>query len=671
MSIACRNNRTTALPAPLLGAHYPLTRKELVADITVLLLATYLLTPRFWEPGGETWKHWAAARILRETGGFPVFTLGPVYIAYLQLFLFLDYPQSLQIEYLVTHLFCYMSIFLMLRSFLSSSPALTLTCAWIPVLGVVESSATVAGIGFLALYFRKRSPLFRQGYFPSSLGAAALCHAGYVAFFVGHILGALIERFRKKQAIPCVSSERKRTERFPLLLNGGFLLLIVLTVFFPSNRTDHNHALIDPTYTPIPLRDPVTISFIQNGNWKYVLTTTPESSWIYQDWYLTNEKAFGGATTIFRAVLNKPDRVAHHLLDNLRAVANVPATFLGGPVLPQLGSWLLGGGSWGLFLISLVGTVKSYENNEPLPRLCAITVGMSAAVVSLSLTMFALRYVVTLLPIGLLMVVHVWPGLSSLTKSILEKGAGRNSASTVTARSREERIGVICGASLVLVGIICNEWILVRIFSSDGMLVLSTRMTIWFLEGLLITGGVALIRYRHAFGAMLMSKDFRVANAIVLISAGCVLLTAAFPHGKTAQLRAVLKNQAFLSGAEPVSMVAAHQQLLANLSEKTSVLALEDTWIKAFAKVDLNKVVNVFSLPPFPDPSGNTEQMLEGLDVIGVSINWADEKPSIGMQTFVRYRLHVEPFLETATARGWSVEVIDGYGKLYRRPASR
>ena len=49
-------------------------------------LVLFALTPRFWETGGESWKAWAAARILRETGGFPVFSLGPLYVVYLQAF---------------------------------------------------------------------------------------------------------------------------------------------------------------------------------------------------------------------------------------------------------------------------------------------------------------------------------------------------------------------------------------------------------------------------------------------------------------------------------------------------------------------------------------------------------------------------------------------------------
>ena len=86
---------------------------QLLVAVATLLLAAYLLTPRFWEPGGESWRNWAAARILRETGGFPVFSVGPAYVVYLQFFQLFNYPMSVQLEYLVTYLFTYIAIFLM------------------------------------------------------------------------------------------------------------------------------------------------------------------------------------------------------------------------------------------------------------------------------------------------------------------------------------------------------------------------------------------------------------------------------------------------------------------------------------------------------------------------------------------------------------------------------
>ena len=73
--------------------------RELFLSGIIIILAIYLLAPAFWEPGDESLKNWASARTFRETGGFPVLHHTPLYNIYLQIFLFFDYPLSLQLLY--------------------------------------------------------------------------------------------------------------------------------------------------------------------------------------------------------------------------------------------------------------------------------------------------------------------------------------------------------------------------------------------------------------------------------------------------------------------------------------------------------------------------------------------------------------------------------------------
>jgi len=147
-----------------------------------------------------------------------------------------------------------------------------------------------------------------------------------------------------------------------------------------------------------------------------------------------------------------------------------------------------------------------------------------------------------------------------------------------------------------------------------------------------------------------------------------VLFTAAYPEGRSAQVKAVLSNKGILSGAKPVSMVDARSKLLKSLNKDSYVLAMEDVWIKAFTDVDLDRIYSVYSLPPFPDQSGDAEKKLEGLDVVWVNYQWPKPVPAMSTQPFLRYRLHIEPFLEKALARGWTKEDVKGYGTIYRNP---
>ena len=54
---------------------------------------------------------------------------------------------------------------------------------------------------------------------------------------------------------------------------------------------------------------------------------------------------------------------------------------------------------------------------------------------------------------------------------------------------------VLCSAM-----ILCNEWVLALIFSSDGMLELSTRFKIWMFELILFCVGMSLILYGRGKG---------------------------------------------------------------------------------------------------------------------------------------------------------------------------
>lgn len=677
------------LPKPVLGpkgmrtltshlfhARQHLSRSELLAYVVMLVLATFVLTPRFWELGGESWKYWASARILRETGGFPVFSHGPLYVAYLQFFLFFDYPLSIQLEYFVTHLFCYVAMFLMLRSVLPSISAFLLTCAWIPIIAFVEGGTVVAGSGFLALYCRRsKHSALNEGYFPPLLGAAALCHSAYIPFLMAHVFGVLLERRARKQPILVFFHRIREVRVLPLMINATLALLVILTVFFPSHRSDHNHMLMDPTYAPIPLRDPLTIGFFQIGNYKYVMRNVPESIWIYQDWYFTNEKAFAGASTILQGVLNKPETFVRNILENVRPAAKLPIFFITGSFAGLEEVAVL---FWVLLLIGFVGMVQHFKANGLRPLIFSITLGTAAVVGCLFLTWFKQRYVMILLPVGLLVVAHIGPGLQSLVKFLVAGISSPPPGTVMKGNSREGKILFVLGLLLILLGIFSNEWILATLFSPDGVLLFSTRLLIWLLDILFITSGTLLIIKRDFLLAIVKHKDSWYintdswyTNAIVLVSAVYILSTAYYPHGKVEHIEAVFGNRALLSGATPLSMVAAHRELLAGVDERMSVLAAEDTWIKAFTKVNLDRVYNVFSLPPFADPTGNTERMLNSLDAIWVSYNWPREKPSVATQQFLRYHLHVAPFLEKAMAKGWTTQEVNGYGKIYRPPFSK
>ena len=118
-------------------------------------------------------------------------------------------------------------------------------------------------------------------------------------------------------------------------------------------------------------------------------------------------------------------------------------------------------------------------------------------------------------------------------------------------------------------------------------------------------------------------------------------------------------------------MTRVHPELLKSVDKTSKVLAYEEPWIRSFADVDLDKVFHPLFLPPFKKSSGETEKFLDSLDVIWVSNEFERREASVATQIYLRYYLHVEPFLKKALENGWTVRNIEGFGKIYRRSISR
>src|SRR5687767_14509641 len=61
--------------------------------------------------------------------------------------------------------------------------------------------------------------------------------------------------------------------------------------------------------------------------------------------------------------------------------------------------------------------------------------------------------------------------------------------------SRKMKPTYLIGVILGCMGILCNEWVLTRLFSSDGQLEFETRAQIWFFDIGLVVLGLILVWY--------------------------------------------------------------------------------------------------------------------------------------------------------------------------------
>ena len=62
-------------------------------------------------------------------------------------------------------------------------------------------------------------------------------------------------------------------------------------------------------------------------------------------------------------------------------------------------------------------------------------------------------------------------------------------------------------------------------------------------------------------------------------------------------------------------------------------------------------------------------KFLDTMDVIWVSKIFIskEHQPAI-VQQHLRYSYHLKPFLKNKLEQGWTVEEIENFGKIYRRP---
>jgi len=408
-------------------------------------------------------------------------------------------------------------------------------------------------------------------------------------FLAANVVGVFVKRRLMKESIVTSFQAIKRMRILPSLFKGVLLIIICLAVLFPSHRWDNNHMMVDPTYMPIPQKNPLTIAFFQIGDSKYIRRTVPDSTLTVPDWYFTHKEAFGGANTILGAAIRRPRVFLMNILDNVKPLLEVPVNFIIGVPRPFFVAV-----SIVLLPIGLFGMFRRLKDEQEIPLIFSIIFGSIASIAGLLLIWVNPRFVITLLPVGLLVVSHIGSGIIDL---------------------------------------------------------------------------VNFIKFIPSNIKQFAQKNLTTTNALIVsLSAICILYTSPYPHGRRAQAEALFNNKAFLSGAEACCMTVSHKELCAGLDEKTKILAFEDLWIKAFTNVDLDGAYQVLSLPPFPDASGKTQSSLGDLDVIWVNDFWSTERRWLSTQLFLRYQLHVEPFLKKALAKGWSVQDLKGYGKVYKRP---
>jgi len=634
--------------------------KKDIIFLLVLLGATFLLIPRIYETGGESWKSWASAKILFDGEGFQTFSKGPLYLIYLQLFQWFDYPFSIRLEYTITYTFCIISIYLFLRQVLPNIYSLLLTCAWIPFISIIESGATIAGIGFVALYFKNMFDSNRKNkYLPLTLMIATFCHVSFLFFLIGHLLGTMLKRYRENLRIFSIFRLSIKSIDFSTIFNILLCILLFLVIVFPLSRNDlRNHSMTDQSYSPVPSVGGLTMAFFQLGHLKWVGRNVPEEKMKYEDWYFTHNKSFSGATGIIDAHQKNLDTCIRNFVSNLHGVNRLPIFFLTQSqerlTLISLNFLLLL-----FFIISFIGGLKYYWSQGNYDLVCTIILGTVSILAVLLLTSFNNRYVMLLFPVALFIIAHFDKGFQLI----------RNDLTNII-----DRKNYFIGMILLLIGIFTMEWalpVIIKEKMNNSHSIQFLILNCFFISFGLITiiNKTLIIRTLKFIFHKKLSYIFH--KGIILASIVFLFCFPIYRTGIKDQLSSVFKLKPVLSGYENgnYSLMKNYDQLLNSVNKKTKILALEHQWLLAFTNIPLENIYQMHSLPPFKNNKENVKKLLNKMDVIWVSNELFDEEyqPKI-VQQHLRYTLHLKPFLETAVEKGeWFIKEIPQFGKIYQR----
>jgi hypothetical protein len=311
------------------------------------------------------------------------------------------------------------------------------------------------------------------------------------------------------------------------------------------------------------------------------------------------------------------------------------------------------------------------------PQLAALVIGASGTLFALLMVTANYRYTAVLLPVALILVSHLGSTVAFLGRQVADwrslflqgrEEYGRKLVMAMTA----------CGICLILIGFAANERVLVPLLSPDGDVDKLTRVAILVIEAALIAVGLSVWRWQSswiALGTRVATSPYdnrqsRASVIVILIIAGSVLWTSTRTRVEAKSVWDHVRAENVLSGSQPVSMDRSYRSLLSGLDSESKVLALESPWLRSFGVTGLDNVIHPLALPPFADTSGDTKRLLSRLDEIWVSRNFARKAPSLVTQVYLRYHLHVEPFLQEALTQGWTKRELPSYGTVYRRPSS-
>ncbi len=98
------------------------------------------------------------------------------------------------------------------------------------------------------------------------------------------------------------------------------------------------------------------------------------------------------------------------------------------------------------------------------------------------------------------------------------------------------------------------------------------------------------------------------------------------------------------------------------INSNQKILTTDPNWLRGFSQADPKKIYSQYALPPVDNE--DTSKFLNTFDIILLKYNVEIAEPSIGTQSYLRYKLHLKDYL-IASKDKWLRKEIKNYGNIY------
>jgi hypothetical protein len=553
--------------------------KANVIGIIVILIAVILsLFSPSSEMGGESWNYWFFARVLSEGGGFAITDRSPLYILYLNLFVWMGYPYSVILEYIVSTSSVSIILFVLLRRYMNISLAVFAAVIWLTFISSVEPPVQKLALGAscLAIIIRRDN---KTRFSISMSYAFLLCswmfRITYSLLFFMFIFYDILRILTKDNAKSLVLKLRPRMSDWPI---GFVMILIICFMSFQSPHHWNNARGNSLTWSPDDGTSLSNAAIIQDYNISYI--GKKYKSYLGKDFYFTNHDAFNGAETKLDVFKSAPVFTIKKIFGNIVKLPLVVSrltlvperlfTLFHGHMFTKLIYYilLLSGG-----VVVVYASIRATNDNTMI----ILLLGSCFVVAATALSWPKARYSVPIIPV--LVFGGLWLG-ESVKQQILR-----------VDRNVIFKWSFLLGIFSSIILTICYVLTTTNIHLKMAIAVLLFISIIFLFIGIagIFTNEDISNRYKKIIANMI------IPLAILLLSNGLVLwsgiVTNIYDQLKEHDFR-VLENK-------NLSMKQSYNSINQKIEECKGVLSLEHGFVGAFMDIPIKNVYDVFEIPPF------------------------------------------------------------------------